>query len=205
MLQWTPRGAQRSSSPPDPAHALERPAHIPTPKVLAEKATQRITFDSRGAIATAWPSEGGILIKDVDAIDLLFLGVSRTDPTPRSNPFSPVQEDQWCAKLRQIAPRWMRNEQDWIEERLDGRFKTAKEIERIFVAWPDQGSGVCVLKFLDGRIPDDFGIYYACISMAERCEVPKKFGAQFYADPNACFELSKDYSDECRKQRDELD
>jgi hypothetical protein len=206
MPVWSFWGARESSpSPLDPRDNLEPPKHALTSEQIQQKAQQRITFNRQGAEAFAWPSEGGILVKPVNAVDLQHLEVSRAEPTPRSKPFDTSKEDEWCAKLRQLAPQWFRSRKDRDLAIVDGRLKTRREIESVYVAWPTDGtSGVWILKFVDGRASDGFGVYDMCINMTERCQVLKQFGAIYHKNPHECFELSQAYSDECRKQRDEI-
>lgn len=183
---------------------LQRPKHIPSQAQLAKKAKQRISFQRHGAFATGWPSQGGVLLKSVDAVDLQYLGRSRCIPTPSSDPPDSQEEDSWCDSLRRLSPHWAPSRQDWDYAAFGGRPHTQLETQSVYVGWPSSGDGVWVLKCTTGREPHDFGVYDMCLSMDERCSILRDFGARFFEDPSECFELSKAYSDEHKQQREDL-
>ena len=73
----------------------------------------------------------------------------------------------------------------------------------MFVGWPSDGQGVWMLKYQ--RRPVSLTEYKLCLTMDERCEVLKRYGAQFFADPADCVEVTEQYEARFRRERDELD
>lgn len=180
----------------------KRPPNLPSSEDMARMSKQRINFNTRRITAYAWPSEGGLLAKEVDGLDLLQLGVSRFQPTQRSEPFDQQAEDEWADTLRRIAPRWVHSPREMYP---NDRPRTAIEQAQVFVLWPAGGnSGVWILRYPNGRVPMEFSVYDACLTLEERLEVMKRFGAEYYENPEDVFELSREYSKEGRRQRLEL-
>lgn len=183
-------------SPPQNNHCCGQPPRKPRP---------RVEFAGTAITAYAWPSEGGILHRAVDGLDLQHLGVSRTASTPHSDPFDQVAEDQWADKLRQLAPQWSPHEYD-LELMYFGMHRgTLIEQTPVYVAWSPDGRGVWVLRFTYMGEEVGFAAYHACLTAAERCDVLRKFGGQFYENPDEVYELSKEYTEEFRRQRGDHD
>ena len=66
-----------------------------------------------------------------------------------------------------------------------------KKIVLVF-GWPSDGLGVWVLRFASEReVPSDFGRLGMAISMDERVEVTKEYGAVFCEDPDEVQEFGK--------------
>lgn len=58
--------------------------------------------------------------------------------------------------------------------------------------WPTDGVGVWVLRFGDQmEVPRDFGRLELAVSMDERVQVMKEYGALFYEDPRLVEELKE--------------
>ena len=118
MFRLFGRAPQPASRSPSPESALTRQGPIPPTSAQRKKHffSHRITINANRAIATGLPSTGGILIKSVNAVDLEHLGSSRFTSTARPDPNNPSdEEDEWCAKLRSLAPRWYRSISDWYD------------------------------------------------------------------------------------------
>lgn len=170
----------------------------------------RVYFGKFSATAVGRPSSGGILTLGVNGVDLIYLNVSRLKPTtiPVQREDFAGDEDAWCARLRQLAPRWWRSLEDRDRANNEAdvqRFKTAVEKESVYVGWPSVGEGVWVFKCPTGYPPSGFAAYDMCLNMDERCEVLKKHGAQFHPDPRECPELTEQYEVRFRRERDHLE
>ena len=103
----------------------------------------RVWFGTTVAIAVGRPSSGGVLTLNVNAVDLIFLNVSRFEPTVVPNNVDlKADADAWCATLRRLAPRWWRSLEDRrraFDESDIERFQTsveiAKGIRRLAIHW----------------------------------------------------------------------
>lgn len=203
------RHPSRSSTPE--SVLTRQPSDLsPSPHQIRQEISRlRVYFGISRATAVGRPSSGGVLTLSVTAVDLNYLSVSRLEPTPVPETEDlAADEDAWCAKLRQLAPKWWRSLEDCDQALEDGAVErpiTHVEKERVFVGWPSQGGGVWVLKCQRRNPSNGFGVYEMCFNMDERCEVLKKFGACFYPDPCQCLELTEEYEKRFRRERDELD
>lgn len=210
MLSWfLNRTPQSQQSAPDQQDSNPMQLDNTSAKVTGAQDVEksRVFLGISGATVCGRPSSGGLLMKQVNLVDLQFLGVSRMEPTVMFGEFDQEEEDGWCERLRKLAPKWFRNrrEQQENDARDGSRMLTAAEIEEVFVAWPSTG-GVWVLKFEDaGQLENGFGVYNMCMNMDERAEVLKKFGAEFYENPDLCVHVTKAYEERMRKEREELD
>ena len=152
---------------------------------------KRTEFGTLGATAYGYPSSGGVLIKEVDLVDMLFLQLDRFNAAQRSK--NTLEEDKFCALMRKIGASWWADEQEWVEVQLGMRERTALESRQLVFGWPTNGEGVWVLRFNDEKqIPQDFGNISLAMNMDERCEVMKSYGATFYADPETMTEDTRE-------------
>ncbi|KAL4886505.1 hypothetical protein BJY04DRAFT_213267 [Aspergillus karnatakaensis] len=178
-----------SDSPPRP-HNLSYINHPPT---------ARTTFDTQGCTIYGYPSTGGILIKEANLVDMLFLSLPRFSPSQRAT--STSKEDAFCELLRRTgATLWPRTH-DYDGVQVGFRERAAAEEEEVVVyGWPtapaeggaEVGAGVWVLRFANrNEIPRDFGKIDLAMSMEERIEVMKEFGATFFEDVKMVEGLSR--------------
>jgi hypothetical protein len=145
---------------------------------------KRTAFGRLGCTAYGYPSSGGVLIKEVDVVDMEFLQLDRFSAAQRSS--NMLQEDEFCIRMRNLGAIWWSKEQEWIEVQLGMRERTALESRHLIFGWPTNGEGVWFLKYDNEReVPKDFGKVSMAINMDERCRVMKDYGATFYADPEA--------------------
>ena len=143
---------------------------------------KRTEFGRLGCTAYGYPSNGGVLIKEVNLVDMQFLQLDRFSAAQRS--FDMVQEDEFCARMRKIGAIWWADEQAWIDVQSGMREKTALESRQLIFGWPRNGEGVWFLRYNNEKeVPKDFGKISLAINMDERCQVMKHYGAKFYADP----------------------
>ncbi|KAL8707360.1 MAG: hypothetical protein Q9225_007767 [Loekoesia sp. 1 TL-2023] len=150
--------------------------------------TKRTDFGRLGCTVYGYPSSGGILIKEVDVVDMQFLQLDRFSATQRSP--NVVQEDEFCARMRKIGATWWADKRAWIDVQLGIRERTALESRQLIFGWPTNGEGVWFLRYDNVReLPEDFGKVYMAVDMDERCRVMKQYGATFYADPETVDEL----------------
>ena len=141
-----------------------------------------------GCTVYGYPSSGGILIKEADIVDMQFLSLNRFQPSQRSSNI--VEEDKFCASMRRVGATWWASEQEWTDVELGLRERTELEKMVLVFGWPSDGVGVWVLRFASEReVPRDFGRVGMAMSMDERVEVMKEYGAAFYQNSNEVNEL----------------
>jgi hypothetical protein len=63
--------------------------------------TERTVFGIWGCVVYGYPSTGGVLRKDADLVDMLFLSLPRSHASQRSP--SAEEEDRFCNLLRRSA------------------------------------------------------------------------------------------------------
>ena len=149
---------------------------------------KRSHFGIIGCDVFGWPSSGGVLIKEVDIVELMFLGLDRFQPSLRSS--NVVEEDQFCNRLRMLGAKWWESEEDYIHVLLGMRQKTAVESSELVFGWPSAG-GVWVLRFeSEKEIPRDFGKLHMALDMDERCRVMELYGGVYHTDPNEVRDLA---------------
>lgn len=71
---------------------------------VARKPAQRTQFGTKGCNIYGYPSSGGILVKEADILDLLYLDLSRSQACERFT--DPNKEDRFCDSLRRIGAKW---------------------------------------------------------------------------------------------------
>lgn len=150
---------------------------------------KRTEFGRLGCTVYGYPSSGGILIKEVDVVDMQFLHLDRFAAAQRSSNI--IEEDKFCTRLRMIGAVWWADEQEWINVQLGLRGKTELESRQLVFGWPTNGKGVWVLRYENERaVPRDFGKVSLAVDMDERCRVMREYGARFY-DPEGVEELKR--------------
>lgn len=150
---------------------------------------KRTEFGRLGCTAYGYPSGGGILIKEVDVVDMRFLQLDRFSTAQRSS--NMVQEDEFCTRMRKIGAIWWANEQTWIDVQCGMRERTEFKSRHLIFGWPTNGEGVWFLRYDNEReVSKDFGKISIVINMDERCQVMKHYGATFYADPETVNEFT---------------
>jgi hypothetical protein len=113
--------------------------HTPTEK-------ERLVFDFGVPTVYGWPSVGGRLSKQVDAVELIHLGLDRFQEAWRAE--DPADEDKFCQKLRRLGAIWWADDSDWVHIAAGGRGtpeNRAKFNTEIQTGWPSSG-GVWVHK-----------------------------------------------------------
>lgn len=76
---------------------------------------------------------------------------------------------------------------------LGVRERTEMEKRVLVFGWPTDGMGVWVLRFRSEReVPRDFGRVGLAVSMDEKVQVMKEYGAVFYEDAGGLEELGED-------------
>jgi len=110
---------------------------------------KRTEFGRLGCTVYAYPSSGGVLIKEVDIVDMQFLQLDRFSAAQRSSNI--IQEDEFCARMRKIvAIRWA-NEHAWIDVQCGMRDRTELESRQLIFGWPTNGKGVWFLRYNNER------------------------------------------------------
>ena len=150
--------------------------------------TKRTAFGRLGCTIYGYPSSGGVLIKEADIVDMQFLSLDRFHPSQRS--FNILEEDRFCAMMRRVGATWWASEQEWVDVELGMRERTELEKRVLVFGWPTDGVGVWVLRFGSEReVPRDFGRVTLAVSMDERVQMMREYGAVFYEDVEGLKEL----------------
>lgn len=150
--------------------------------------------ESVGATAYGWPMKGGYYTLDCSVVELDFLGLDRFEPSNRSQ--SQEEEEIHCAKLRQLGATWFSSDSD--------EFYSAHKCEgwdspRLYFGWPAEGGVWAMSTTRDGAGSSGMGRIGNAFTMDERCEMIKRLGGTFYADPKNCPHLDLDGVDDERK------
>jgi uncharacterized protein YifE (UPF0438 family) len=144
--------------------------------------TERTEFGALGCIVYGYPSTGGVLIKEADLLDMLFLSLSRFHASQRSP--SADEEDRFCNLMRRTGATLWPSKEYWIEVELGAREATEEEEEKVLVfCWPTDGVGVWVLRTGSARqMPRDFGRMSLAMNMEEKIQMMREYGATFVED-----------------------
>lgn len=150
--------------------------------------TDRTEFGVGECIVYGYPSTGGVLIKEADLLDLLFLSLPRSHESQRSP--SADEEDRFCNLLRRTGPTWWLSKEDRLEAQSGIRFLTEEEEKVLVFGWPTDGVGVWVLRFKSARQrPRDFGRIRFAMNMEEKIQIMREYGATFVEDVTQVEEL----------------
>lgn len=151
--------------------------------------TERTVFGhTRGCFVYCYPSTGGVLSKEADLLDMLFLSLPRFHVSQRSS--SAEEEDKFCNLLRRTGATWWPSKEDEIEVLLGMREPTEEERKVMVFGWPTDGVGVWVLRYNSAReMPKDFGRISLAMNMEEKIQMMKEYGATFVEDVTQVEEL----------------
>ncbi|GKZ26823.1 hypothetical protein AbraIFM66951_007900 [Aspergillus brasiliensis] len=152
--------------------------------------TERTKFGTGpgGCVVYGYPSTGGVLVKEADLLDMLFLSLSRSQESQRSP--SVEEEDRFCHLLRRTGAKWWSSREDRLEAQLGAREMTAEEEKVLVFGWPTDGVGVWVLRYeSDRQLPKDFGRMSLAMNMEERIQMMREYGATFVEDVTQVEEL----------------
>jgi len=150
--------------------------------------TERTVFGTLGCIVYRYPSAGGVLIKEADLLDMLFLSLPRAYTSQRSP--SADEEDRFCNLMRRTGATLWPSKQDWIDVQIGIREITEEEKKVLVLGWPADGIGVWVLRFESvEQVPRDFGRLSLAIDMKEKIQIMREYGAAFVEDVTQVEEL----------------
>lgn len=150
--------------------------------------TDRTEFGERGCLIYGYPSSGGVLIKEANLLDMLFLSLARSQASHRAS--SPDEEDTFCNLMRRTGATLWPSKEDWIDVELGIRDATEEEKKVVVFGWPMDGVGVWVLRFTSARqLPRDFGRIAFAMNMEEKIRIMKEYGATFVEDVTQVDEL----------------
>lgn len=152
--------------------------------------TERTKFGtgSGGCVVYGYPSTGGVLIKEADLLDMLFLSLSRSHESQRSP--SVDEEDKFCNLMRRTGAKWWSSRDDVLEVWLGMREMTEEEERVLVFGWPTDGVGVWVLRYeSDRQLPKDFGRMSLVMNMEEKIQMMREYGATFVEDVTQVEEL----------------
>jgi hypothetical protein len=181
------------------------------PPPIDRDLTRRAVFEGHGCTIFAYPSTGGVVIKnDADLVDMHFLGLDRFSPCEKRYD-DDVQETMFSRQVRKVGGKWWPDMGRYVNVTVGARQPIAEErVERYF-GWPNQDApsenssedtkpketGVFVLEYdVDDPEEIETARLRMAISMAEKVELMKRMGAKFYADPRD-YEGLKDAYDRC--------
>ncbi|KAA8652890.1 hypothetical protein EYZ11_003153 [Aspergillus tanneri] len=150
--------------------------------------TERTVFGTRGCVVYGYPSTGGVLRKEADLLDMLFLSLPRSHVSQHSP--SADEEDRFCNLMRRTGAMWWPSKEDWIEVQMGMREMTEEEEKVLVFGWPTDGVGVWVLRFASARqLPRDFGRMSLAMNMEEKIQMMREYGATFVEDVTQVEEL----------------
>ncbi|KAL3475106.1 hypothetical protein BJX99DRAFT_230248 [Aspergillus californicus] len=153
-----------------------------------ESRTDRTVFGDRGCNIYGYPSTGGVLIKEANLLDMLFLSLPRSHVSKRSD--SADEEDVFCNILRRTGATLWPSRQDWVDVQRSLREPTEEEAKVMVYGWPADGVGVWVLRFPSGeKLPRDYGRMSLALDMAEKILIMREYGATFVEDVTKVEEL----------------
>lgn len=154
--------------------------------------TNRTVFGRLGCTIYGYPSNGGVLIKEANIVDMNFLSLDRFRPSRRSS--SILEEDRFCALMRRVGATWWASEQEWVDVNLGLRERTPQEKRVLVFGWPTNGVGVWMLRFGSEReMPKDFGRVEFAVNMDEKVQVMREYGAVFYEDAEEIEEFQEEF------------
>jgi len=169
-------------------HGMEngRPAG-PTCQRIYRDPNRRASFSGNACSVYSWPSSGGVIIKDeVDAVELMFLGLERLNPQMKRD-IDPAVEDAFGRELRKIGGKWWRSEQRSLDVTVaqgNGREPTAEERKVQVFGWPSSGGLLVLESESHEEMPEDIGRLTLAFTMEERCQLlEERFHAMVYNDP----------------------
>ncbi|BCS07902.1 similar to An09g02090 [Aspergillus luchuensis] len=150
--------------------------------------TERTVFSPGGCLVYGYPFTGGVLIKNADLVDLLFLSLPRFQAVQRAS--SADEEDRFCKLLRRTGATWWPSREDELEAILEGGEMTEEEKKVLVFGWPADGVGVWVLRFANpSEMPRDFMRIGFAMNMEERILIMREYGAIFVEDVSQVEEL----------------
>lgn len=155
----------------------------------AVSATARTVFRIQGCTVFGYPSTGGVLIKEADLVDMLFLSLSRSHASQRSS--SADEEDRFCNLMRRTGATLWPSKHDQIAVEVGLREGTEEEDKVMVYGWPTDGVGVWVLRFKSTeQLPGDFGRISFAMNMEEKIQIMREYGATFVEDVTQVEELN---------------
>ncbi|KAK1140610.1 hypothetical protein N8T08_010248 [Aspergillus melleus] len=150
--------------------------------------SERTVFGTQGCIVYCYPSTGGVLIKNADLVDMLFLSLPRSHISQRSP--NADEEDRFCALLRRTGAKWWSSREDVIDALMGMRDMTEEEETVLEFGWPTDGVGAWVLRFAsEDQLPRDFGRLRLAMDMEEKLQIMIEYGATFVEDVTQVEEL----------------
>lgn len=143
----------------------------------------RTTFGSLpGAIVRGWPSSGGFYVYNAKSVvELDFLNVDYFNSIPRAN--DQADENAHCTKMRQLGAKWYATEEDWLKFRVTG---PSPDDPVLVFGWPEDG-GMWLLK-TTASDASELGVGRVANArvMKERCDIIRRLGGIFFANPVDC-------------------
>ncbi|CAK46245.1 hypothetical protein CBS115989_5280 [Aspergillus niger] len=165
-----------------PSHWIDCVHTEPEPRFWAKYAS------GPGVAVYGFPSKGGFyVLHECVGVELDFLGLDRfgnTERPSKSDPDWQAKEEAHCDLMRRLGATWFETDRDELEFTF---FRTREDTDpHIRFGWPEDG-GVWVLNTTYGQASDlGTAIIYNANNMEERCEMIKRLGGIFYADPRNC-------------------
>ena len=142
---------------------------------------KRIEFGTSGAAIFAYPSTGGIIVKEpAETVDFESLNLNRFRSSTRADD---QVEDEFCKRLKMVGGKWWSSQERYTDVLLGEHGKTEEEEEMVVLGWPEEDQkkgGVWILRFKEKEKPRDFGKLYFAMNMTEKCEIIMEFGGTFH-------------------------
>ncbi|KAF2226797.1 hypothetical protein BDZ85DRAFT_272022 [Elsinoe ampelina] len=173
--------------------AVSKGRTISCPRDPPDSVTDRTEFGQTGCLIYGYPSSGGVLNKEADVLDMIFLSLPRSTISYRSNDTN--EEDQFCRLLLRTGATLWPSKQARFEADIGARYRAKEEKKIMVYAWPPDGKGVWVLRYESERqMPRDFGRARMAMDMEEKIEMMKQYNATFVEDVSQIEELRDAYT-----------
>ena len=144
-----------------------------------------------GFTVYGYPSSGGVLIRDSDALELLHVGIDRFQEAKRAS--SNSEEDAFCKRLGQMGATLWWDKASWIDAVLD-EIDSSMPAKTVHTGWPSSEGGVWVLEYLESDRDRELRrwrpLLRLCLTMDKRCRIIEQASGTFYPNPDDCAALT---------------
>ena len=163
---------------------------------ICQDMSVRTKFGSINCHVRGYPSLGGIVRGSFTAVELNWLGLSRSRSSSRA--LDPCAKDEFCFQLLRLGALWWKSDAYYDKRSVpvSGGYSWPECCPpELHVGYPSTG-GVWVLKVQSGEFePDDFAKVIMAFTMNERCAALEEMGAVFYGDVNDCPDVAESLKD----------
>ncbi|EXF79307.1 hypothetical protein CFIO01_02042 [Colletotrichum fioriniae PJ7] len=132
-----------------------------------------------------YPSTGGCYTLKCDAVELDYLGLSRSEPTLRSGDLE--EEDAHCARMMKLGPNWWKSLTHYL---VNQSFGNSTWEDAVVIAGYPAAGGLWLLKTTKAEAADAGAArIHNAKDMEERCQMIESCGGRFYEEIDEVPEL----------------